>query len=243
MGARPLAALLLVPLLTACDPSPLLPLLATTFPAEGQTIVRTAWLRAEFTEAFEPASKNRVRVFCNGVQVPRRSRVLDARTLVVQPIDPLPASASCLLRANTTVGMQSVSFQTRAAGPAFRTVHDRRDVDRPLPFPDDVFLTPDASQVTGWRPEFTDRLPLPGGTAQGYIHNMAGFVASTSDGWSPVTMITVQVDREIDADSLPQTRGDSLDPLSTIALLDLTPGSPSFGERVPIEIAASKRRA
>jgi hypothetical protein len=53
------------------------------------------------------------------------------------------------------------------------------------------------------------------------------------DGFSPLGGITLLLDGAPDPASVPKDAAASLDPLAAIGLFDLTPGSPSFGARVP----------
>ncbi len=220
----------------SCAPTTLLPPLASSFPASGQTISPSEWPRATFSATVDPTSMDSLRVFCGGQPVLRLTFRLNSDTVVAQPFAMLPAGASCSLEIDTVNGLQSVAFQTSAAGGGFSTVHDRRNTDVPLPFPDDVFLTPDASQVTNLRPDFTGRLPIPQGSANLLIVSLANRAEASSDGWSPVGPISLQLSEAPDLSSLPLDRDASLDPLSSVALIDMTAGSTRFGQRVPFSL-------
>lgn len=218
----------------SCNSVPLLPDLVASSPAPGASVARSTWFVLDFATDVSLASKGRLRAECNGVGLPLEVAQLDADTLVVQPKALLPAGAGCEIFLGTTSGSTTVSFQTLAAGTPFTAVYDRRDPDRPLPFPDDAFLTPDAGTATGYRPAITT--PNPPGTAATLINSLAAVTEASSDGWSPVGDLAVELTAAPDSASLPLGRAASLDPLSSIALIDLTPGSPSFGQRVPFAL-------
>ena len=61
-------------------------------------------------------------------------------------------------------------------------------------------------------------------------------VAAEADGWSPIGPLIVELSAAPDPDTLPLTQEESLDPLASVGLFDLTPGSASFGERVPFKL-------
>jgi hypothetical protein len=56
------------------------------------------------------------------------------------------------------------------------------------------------------------------------------------DGFSPIGALVVELSDAPDASSLPLTPTESLDPLATVGLFDLTPGSPGYGRRVPFKL-------
>lgn len=217
-----------------CSPAPLLPDVLATDPAPGATIARSAWLVVDFADAVAPRARSRAVLGCNEQPLAAGSYLLDADTLVLQPTTPLPAGAACQLVLATTSGDVSVPFQTAAAGVAFVAVYDRRDPDRPLPFPDDFFLAPDPTTATGFRPDVVT--PTHAGTASLLVAVMADTAAAQSDGWSPIGNLAVELTGAPDLASLPLDADASLDPLSTVALIDMTPGSPTYGERVPFEL-------
>ncbi len=230
----PLLALLLLPWLLAptCTPAPLLPALAASSPAAGETVARSAWLVLDFAGSFQALSASHAAVRCAGVWIPPRPNQLDADTLILQP--ELPAGAACEIELDTTAGQETIAFQTQAAGAPFEVVFDRTAPDKPLPFPDDLYLVPNPANPTG----FGLDLVLPNATAPSLnlLTALAGVVEAEADGWSPLGHISVEIDAPADPTTLPLDRAASLDPLSTVALIDMTPGSPSFGERIPFSL-------
>ncbi|MCP3985932.1 MAG: hypothetical protein GY723_16240 [bacterium] len=217
----------------SCNPTPL-PSLAASVPASGGTVARTAWPVLDFSSAVAAGAMNRIALICNGAAVYATQSMLDSDTVVVVPNTPMPASAACQLELGTTGGNTIISFLTAAAGAAFTTVHDRRDPDQPLPFPDDFMTAADATTATGLRPSLT--LPNAPGTAMSLINALATTTETKSDGWSPLGHLAVQISEAVDLTSLPMDRDASMNPLSSVALLDVTPGSPSFGARMPFQM-------
>ena len=55
------------------------------------------------------------------------------------------------------------------------------------------------------------------------------------DGFSPLSLISAELDPAPDRSSLPMTIEQSVDPLATVGLFDLTFGSATFGARVPFQ--------
>jgi hypothetical protein len=214
-----------------CLPGPLLPATVAISPAPGATIARTAWLQVDFASSVSLASLGNVLLGCNDQAVPAALHLLDPDTLVIQPVGPMPAGSPCNLVLHTVSGRVGVPFQTAALGTPFTAIYDRRDPDQPLPFPDDFFLTPDASTETGWRPAVVT--PTHPGTTSLLLQVLANAAASSTDGWSPIGDIAVQLSAAPDPGSLPLDADAAADPLSTVALLDLAPGSPTYGQRVP----------
>jgi hypothetical protein len=78
-------------------------------------------------------------------------------------------------------------------------------------------------------PEVPDREPDVRQILQALIDNTAGL-----DGWSPIGPIGVELSEAVDSTSIPLTTPESLDPQASLGLFDLTPGSSSFAERVPV---------
>ena len=216
---RPLVALLafVVPLSLGarCLSVGFLPVLVASDPAVGATVARTAWFVLDFADAVPSDFAVHVYPSCDGVPAEGWSTYrLDADTLVVQPGESLPAGASCRITLNTEPGEIDVDFQTAAAGAPFAPVYDRRDVNHPLPFPDDIFLVPDASRPTGWRPALA--LPDHPGSAVGLLQVLGQVIERDSDGWSPIGNLSIELSGAPDLDSLPLDADAAVDPFSTI---------------------------
>jgi len=214
-------------------PLPLPALLASDPPDQATAVSPGEWLTLSFASAVPPESRSLVLLFCDGVAKGASVHALESDTLVVNPTGSLPSDADCSLILPTEEGPAHFGFTTAPTGSPFATVHDRRDRNVPLPFPDDFFLAPDASTATGLRldPFFPDHSSA--------IAGLVGAMATTladADGWSPLGSISVELSAAPDPASLPLTQEASLDPLSSIGLIDLTPTSLTFGERVPFKL-------
>ncbi|MGI9433079.1 MAG: hypothetical protein ACR2PQ_12735 [Myxococcota bacterium] len=211
---------------------PLLPPLVSSSPGVGETVPRSVWPVLNFSSVL-PAGIPAVGLSCAGALVEFTTAEIDADTLVVQPAT-LPAGAACQLEVLTTNGAETIAFQTAAAGSTFEVVFDRTEPSSPLPFPDDFHLAPDAGNPTGWRLDIT--LPDATSVAAILLENLSTRAEAESDGWSPLGNLTVELSSAADPASLPLDRAASLDPLSTVALFDMTPGSDTFGERIPFNL-------
>lgn len=171
--------------------------------------------------------------YCDGSGLQHETHRLAPDALLINPRGSLSPGAACLLGLSTEVGHVTVDFHTAPAAGPFEVVYDRRDRNRPLPFPDDYFLDPDASTPTGLRPNVVvpDHEPA--------VLNLLGamaWVSAEGDGWSPIGSLAVGLSGAPDPDTLPLTQEASLDPLASVGLFDLTPGSASYGERVPFKL-------
>ncbi|MEN8181958.1 MAG: hypothetical protein ABFS46_05420 [Myxococcota bacterium] len=214
-------------------PAPLPPLAWSDPPDRTGGVSPSAWITLSFTAAVRPASRNLIPLFCNGALVETTAHALAWDTLVLNPKGSLPVGADCRVLLTTEAGPTQVVFETKPAGSAFETVHDRRDRNVPLPFPDDFFLSPDASTATGLRLDavFPDHSPAVNG-----VFRAMGKTLVDADGWSPIGSISVQLSAAPDPQTLPLTPEESLDPLASVGLFDLSPASVHFGERIPFEL-------
>lgn len=118
-------------------------------------------------------------------------------------------------------------------------LYDRTDPTQIAPFPDDYWLFPDASLPTGYRVS----LSPPAREADVQVLYLALMNETRElDGFSPTGGIVISLSDRPDASSLPVTPAASLDPSAAMGLFDLTPGSDTFGQRVPFELSPLSRR-
>lgn len=212
---------------------PPLPALVLSDPAPGAVVARTAWLVLTFAEAPSVSANRRLSLVCDDTLQLVDVRRLAGGRVIVNPRGELPAGAACTLRVYTVDGRIQIPFTTRAAGAAFAVVHDRTDVNLTLPFPDDFFLDPDADTATGFRPRVV--APDHSSSVESVL-TAIGYVAAEADGWSPIGPVSIEVSAAPDPASLPLTPEASLDPLASLGLFDVTPGSPGFGQRIPFAL-------
>jgi hypothetical protein len=234
-GRRAAAAALGIALLlggSACWPP--LPVLLLSDPAPGAVVARSAWLVLTFAEAPSVPASRRLSLVCDDtLQLVGVHRLAGGR-VIVNPRGELPAGAACTLDVYTVEGRVQIPFTTRAAGAPFAVVHDRTDVDLALPFPDDFFLDPDASTATGFRPRIA--APDHSLSVESILTSMGYAVEAEADGWSPIGPTSIEISAAPDPRSLPLSPEASLDPLATVGLFDVTPGSSTFGERIPFAL-------
>ncbi len=220
-------------------PVPELPALVASTPADGaEAVPRSTWLRLELADEPEPAALARLVLRCDGAEDRALRLTQPAPTTVL--LDPLgapllPPATACVLAAGDT---PLVAFTTAAAagvGPPATVLHDRGDARRLVPFPDDYFTVADAATATGRRVA----APLPDGPAD-LQQIFGGLLPQTNrlDGFSPIAHWVLELSDPPDPATLPRTPADSLDPFATMALYDVTLGTPDYGRRVPFRLEA-----
>jgi methionine-rich copper-binding protein CopC len=226
-----LAALALL-VQTTCNPA--LPPLAASRPAANATnVARTTWIELDFTAPIP--NYVAFRLSCDAGQTFRAVTMhhVTPEKVVLNPKLDLPAGQNCLVGWRTESGPAAIGFTTAAAGPVVRVVVDRTDPGRTSPIPDDYFLTPDATKVTGQRLNF----PIPARTND-VVRVFTALLTEGNqlDGWSPIAHMVVEFSSPIDASTLPKTPQESLSPVGAVALIDVDPASPTFGDRVPFKL-------
>ncbi len=213
---------------------PVFPALAAADPApDSSNVPRTAWIRLDFAAPWWTKSAETLSLACEGTAHAFQVARVSPTRLVVNPDVDLPADSQCALHWQDSGGWQSLGFHTAAAAPPATVLYDRSDASAVPPFPDDYWLAPDATTETGMRvaigaPERDDDV----------ARLFAALTTDTSvlDGFSPNALIAVELSEAPDPASLPLTPEATLDPLATVGLFDLTPGSDTYGERVPFQL-------
>lgn len=214
-----------------------------TIPAEGATGVAVGtWpvLRVDPPIAAEALEAIELRCADEPLAV-RIHRLADGR-IALQPERRLPAERACRLAWTRAGVAESVAFSTfrasEAPGRALTVLHRRSAPGDVAPVPDDFWTIADASTPTGLRLD----LPIALRTD---LRDVIGGLRSElerADGWSPIGPIVLPLSDRLDADSIPRSAEASLDPLATIALVDVDPQSPRRGERWPFETIQRKDR-
>lgn len=211
------------------------PALERSAPSAGSFAVPGVWLDLLFVDAVPADALRGFSLSCDqandSITVHRVGS--DDRRLVINPQQELPNDAACSLRWTGPDGPTSLDFFTFPDGGLAEVPYDRDDPTRYAPFPDDLWIVPDASSPTGRRVE----LPLAGRTSDvvNLIFRLKSAVGNT-DGFSPLGALIVELSEAPTADSLPKTPSASLDPLATVGLFDVDPGSASYGSRIPFEL-------
>ncbi len=218
-----------------------IPALAETDPAEGASDVpRTAWLDLRFVDVVPSTLFQSFVLACDSAPQDVEVHAVEPRRIVVNPDAKLPTAASCELRWAGLGDGEGLAFGTAGPGVPGTVIYDRTDDGRFAPFPDDYFLAADASTPTGFRvavPVPTSRPP----DVQGLFGKLLN-QTNELDGWSPLVLIQVDLTAAPDEASLPMTAEASLDPVASVGLFDLTPGSESYGQRVPFLITLRSDR-
>lgn len=236
--ARPL---LLLPLLAvACDKPPAIghplpPLLAST-PADGASeVATTQWIVLDFAAKVKSLKARQFSLDCASETEFHEVRAhnVGIDRVLLDPKGPLPPDDVCVVRWQSIAGPVALGFSTAGQGAPFRVVHDRTDTARVGPYPDDVHLVPDPATRTGLRHDVV----VPTATGSHTIVFSALLAeANELDGFSPIGPIVLELDDAVDPASLPATPAESVDPTSSLVLLDQTPWSVNFGRRVPVRV-------
>lgn len=174
---------------------------------------------------------------CDGERVGRTAHALDDGSLILNPAPALPAGASC--RATWRAPDGSVAETAFAVAPAAAlltatVLYDRANPLAIAPFPDDYWLEDDASQPSGHRVALPDvQFPEP---IQRQAFTTLSTLARQADGWSRQTPIVVALSHPLDPALVPADPQASQDPLAPIALIDVDPASPDYGQRIPYRL-------
>ena len=162
--------------------------------------------------------------------------------IVVQPEHRLPAERACRLAWSRAGRGESIGFTTfrasAAPGRSLYVLYRRANPGEIAPIPDDFWTVPDPGTATGLR------LELPVALRSDVREVIEGLRSelSQADGWSPIGPIVIPISDRIEPSSIPRTVAESLDPTSTIALVDVDPESPGRGERFPFEAVLRRDR-
>ncbi len=214
------------------------PALAKSDPAAGSLDVpRTAWLRLEFEGAVSEATRRSFRLRCgpdagDDALQELALHALRPSVLVINPVGELPAASSCTLSWPGAAGRESLSFATAPAGRGAAVLYDRTRARPIVPYPDDLYTVEDRNSATGLRLAVPD---LDGPDDVSFLFGTLLPETNRIDGFSPIAHFTLELSDAPDPASLPLTPAESLDPLATVALLDLSSGE-SYGERVPFRL-------
>ncbi|MCX8071182.1 MAG: hypothetical protein N3C12_01840 [Candidatus Binatia bacterium] len=155
--------------------------------------------------------------------------------LVLQE-ESLGACAAADANGNGEVTVDEIVRAVRAVlegCPGSVVYYDREDLRRTNPFPDDYWLADDANQPTGVRLNIAP--PVATSDVNGIFRILLREV-NRLDGFSPIAHFVIELSDAPDLQSLPLTPAESLESGQSIGLFDLTPGSPTFGQRVPFRI-------
>jgi len=207
------------------------PALLTSVPADGAAAVaRTDWPVLHFAARPSDEARRGFSFTCDSVAVSIAVHALDPGSLLLNPAPELPPATSCRVG---WIGpgdrVHALGFATAEAGAEALVHYDRAIRRRLAPLPDDYFTTPDPASRTGLRVQ----IPVPAVDSGSQVLFRAVLERTSDfDGFSPHGSIVVRLSDVPDSSRVPRNAAESLDPLSPIVLLDLSPGSTSHGERV-----------
>lgn len=212
-------------------------------PEDGATAIPVGvWPELRVEPASAATSIEQIGMVCDEAAIGVRIHRLATGRIVVQPERRLPAEQACRVAWTRAGSPESIGFETfrasAAPGRALTVVYRRADSGEVAPVPDDFWTVRDPTTATGLR------LDLPvavRGDVREVIEGLRAELAR-ADGWSPIGPIVLPISDRIDPESIPRTVEASLDPTSTIALVDIDPGSPGRGERFPFEAVLRKDR-
>jgi hypothetical protein len=211
-------------------PLPVLPALVSSVPAAGGVDTpRTEWIQLHFAGAVDRFDTWAFHLQCDGSDVAALPSVVGDDTVVLNPVADLPAGADC----RATWPGQELDFAVAAGTTDAEVLYDPTDPALAVPYPDDARTVADASTITGLRLN----VPVPAGPMDRQtVFNGLLPEANKLDGFSPIAHFVVELAEAPDVSTLPLTPAQSLDPLATVGLFDLTPTSPTFGARIPFRI-------
>jgi hypothetical protein len=212
------------------------PALLAVEPAAGAVVPRSAWLRFRLATSPAVAALDGFgfALECDGKPIARAAHALADGTLILNPTPALPAASSC--RAvwrddGGDVAETTFSVAADAAGPPATLLYDRTDPLALAPFPDVYYTIADASMPSGLAID----LPAPPFTEAFQAQAFEALAAQTIDvdGWSRMTHVVLAFSHPLDPSAVPEDAVASMDPFAPIALIDVDPASPDFGERIP----------
>lgn len=212
-------------------------------PEDGATAIPVGvWPELRIEPASGSASIEQIVVVCGNEAIEARIHHLAGGRIIVQPARRLPGEQACRVAWMRAGSPESTGFETfrasAAPGRALSVVYRRTNSGEVAPVPDDFWTERDPTTATGLR------LALPvavRGDVREVIEGLRSEL-TRADGWSPIGPIVLPISDRIDPDSIPRTVAASLDPASTIALVDVDPESPGRGERFPFEAVLRKDR-
>jgi hypothetical protein len=218
------------------SPPPALPTLRTSEPAAASVAVPvSSWFRLIFSAPTDASARSSVELRCGVERVPLVVHAPTPETLIVNPARDLPGRSACALAWRARGGPQAIAFATAPSGPPASVLYDRSSAAGTAPFPDDFWLGPDPGSPGRQRL----RISMRGFREPDRLLVDAMLSATRQlDGFSPIAHITIGLSEAADPRSLPGSVADSLDPMASVGLFDLTPGSPAFGRRVPFRLEA-----
>jgi hypothetical protein len=164
----------------------------------------------------------------------RVHRVTPTR-LALDPVGEFDLASRCEVGWTQSGVSERIRFTTGARALPAQIPYDREDLRQVAPYPDDFWLVANPLDPT----EHRLRVQMSGfnRTARWLMNALVSGVREF-DGFSPIAHITIPLSAPADPDSIPRTPEQSLDPLASIVLFDVTPGSADYASRIPFRLDA-----
>jgi len=233
-----------VVLLAGCvDSTPVLPALVASVPQDGDlAFPYSEWIRLDFAEALSEGASNGIELRCDEIPQAIRIHRVAANGIAIDPRGELAPAARCELSWREARGVERLAFTTQERGPAAQIPYDRGNPRSIAPFPDDYWLLanpahPDDPAEQRLRIELSGfRFP------DQWLMNALARGVRDFDGFSPVAHITIPLSAGAHPDTIPHTPEQSLDPLASVGLFDITSGNSAYATRVPFRLEARSVR-
>ena len=215
---------------------PELPPLRASLPSDGERgFPISGWPILDFSEAVRERAIERIGLSCEGAPQPMRVHRVSPTRLALDPIGEFNFGSRCEVSWTRSGVRERIRFATGVPNSSAEIPYDREELQQVAPYPDDYWLAANPSDPTerGLRVQMSGF----GGTARWWINALVSGVRDF-DGFSPVAHITIPLSVSAHPDSVPHTPEQSLDPLASIGLFDITPGSPDYASRTPFLLDA-----
>ena len=195
----------------------------------------SGWIILDFSKAVHERAIERIELSCGGApQAMRVHRVTPTR-LAIDPVGDFDFASQCEVNWTQYGVTERIRFRTRRLDPPAQILYDREDLRQIAPYPDDFWLAANPSDPT----EQKLRIQMSGfNRSVRWLMNALVSGVREFDGFSPVSHITIPLSVPAALDSIPHTPEESLDPLASIGLFDVTPGSVDYASRIPFRLDA-----
>jgi hypothetical protein len=215
---------------------PGLPPLRESFPSDGDTgFPISGWVILEFSKAVHERAIDRIELSCGGAPQAMRVHRVTPMRLALDPVGEFNFASRCEVSWRQWGVSERVRFTTGVPISPAQIPYDREDLRQLAPYPDDYWLVANPSDPT----EHRLRVQMSGlGSTARWLMNALLSGVRKFDGFSPIAHITIPLSAPADPDSMPNTPEQSLDPLASIGLFDVTPGSPDYASRIPFRLDA-----
>ena len=226
----------------AAAPRP--PPLRESFPSDGETgFPISGWIILDFSETVYESSIGRIEMSCGGTPQAMRVHRVTPMRLALDPVGDFDFASRCEVGWTQSGARERIRFTTGPSMGRARIPYNRENPRQVTPYPDDYWLAENPSDPT----EHRLRIQMSGfSQTAGWLMNALASGVRDLDGFSPVAHITIPLSVPADPDSMPHTPEQSLDPLASIGLFDVTLGSPDYASRIPFRLDArseiSRRR-